>query len=184
MKEPCKDRGGWWICEGDKDVKSMWRTGFGCIGWIHDAKNCEGRDMFVAPDVLRSNHYYLRSSADTNYKSKVMLHAHTYTTHIDARSTLKRHVKARRQFSHMVCCLVEHACAHHHTMCGSTHHHTMCGSTKSRARDACCLSTLSPRSYLAELRWSASDILSTCGLLIRRLGCVLCRCGENQTPWR
>ena len=72
MKEPCKDRGGWWVCEGDKDTKSMWRTGVGCVlGWIHEAYGCRGEEIYAAPDVLRSNHYYLRSVEDTNYKSMV-----------------------------------------------------------------------------------------------------------------
>jgi hypothetical protein len=69
LKEACKDRGGWWICEGDLDYKSMWRTRRGCVGWIHGANGCSGEEIYAHPNMLRGSHYYLRSVQDAKLKS-------------------------------------------------------------------------------------------------------------------
>ena len=44
------------------ELKSMWRTGRGCTGWIHMPKACtHGKEMYANPNHLRGNHYYLRT---------------------------------------------------------------------------------------------------------------------------
>jgi len=50
----------------------MFRTGRGCVGWIHFTRRgtCKGKVTWADPTHLRGNHYYLRSIQEGVAKSK------------------------------------------------------------------------------------------------------------------
>jgi len=51
-------------CQHDAlEQKTMFRTGRGCVAWIHYTVKgtCNGTEMWADPNHLRGNHYYLRS---------------------------------------------------------------------------------------------------------------------------
>ena len=54
------------------EEKTMFRTGRGCVGWIHFTRRgtCKGKVTWADPTHLRGNHYYLRSIQEGVAKSK------------------------------------------------------------------------------------------------------------------
>jgi len=49
---------------------SLFRTGRGCVGWVHHPHKCSvGDEITALPTQLRGNHYWLRSFQDVREKS-------------------------------------------------------------------------------------------------------------------
>ena len=54
----------------DQHHKSLFRTGRGCVGWVHHPNKCSvGDEITALPTQLRGNHYWLRSFQDVREKS-------------------------------------------------------------------------------------------------------------------